>query len=255
MRYTVSAKSKLKLALMLVFLLVILGLIIAACFFQINKTLGWFSQNKSVSGTGMKVVMEVAEIGGGEYTLDEGALLDLNSLANDLSGEDQMLPGGSVEFDIGIINSSDRAILVTEFGFQAPDSTDEVGITDSDNVVHYFGDSLYVKLLSKAIVEEDDYTVEEGNKIKFDEAVENWVSYSNTSSFNIGHDGTDYQLNLMTTEDNYFTLNAKAVVIFHVSVTFENLNSDQNIFKGFGLTENSGVSRRKVYMLYDNETN
>jgi hypothetical protein len=229
MKKTLSENQKLIVKKAISLIAVFAVLVIAFVAVSTNWSFGWFSQNKDVSANGMSVQTDIPSVEVYYRILGATDWIEINRTDPIDVASTLTAPGLSVTFEVKIVNKSDYAITVREFGFATPtgseESTNDAGVWLSTEL----------------------YTTLEGLKVG----------------------GTDYTLNaptlgenavcLRTGEINFMkhvndssnvTLSPEGDAVFKISILFLNRKTSQNAFKNFGKNGDGACSRR-FYFTYD----
>jgi len=195
-----------------------------------NPAFAWFSNNNNTDAAGMSagmgheaIVFKYAEQSGENWNADAGFIM--NGTA-DLS-KNLHMPGDTYTFRLTVTNVGDHSVTISKFGLVAPKTGDEVPVTDDEDVDHYLGTQLYVRVLNVNGTPIADpapvylLTLSAGTPV-----IEKKVLYTFASPEEL------------TFGDS---------LTFVLEFTFENLNESQDVFKNFGI-DNDGVCRRAFFV-------
>ena len=216
-------------------------LVVTLVAFVPNLTFGWFSQNTTVTATGMaakasqtpfEVHYRVTGINGKAQSGD-WKLIDLSSslpIADSISA-----PGDYVDFQIKITNLSLNQVNLKSFGFAAPTIAEEIAKTVDSNS-YYLSTEIGVKLIS----------VGTGATLKSD--VSDIVLRESASVAATEIDLFEH----LTTESISVASNGE--FIFGVRLTFINdPDNSQDVFKKFGTATDGSLGRceRRLFFTFD----
>ena len=225
MKKTLSENQKLILKKAISLIAVFAVLVIALVAVSTNWSFGWFSQNKDVSANGMSVQTNVPSVKVYYRLLGETDWIEINRTDPINVASTITAPGQSVTFEVKIVNKSDYAITVREFGFATPTGSEE----SKNNAGVYLSTELYTTL-ENLKVGNKDYTLNGEGAVYLRAGEINFMKYVNDSS-NV-------------------TLSPEGDAIFKISIEFLNREESQNAFKNFGKNGDGACSRR-FYFTYD----
>lgn len=226
-------------------------LVVTLVAFLPNLTLGWFSNNTTVTANGMgvkvhetplSVYYRVVKINGNVLTVDvEGTETEITQtdlgwirikMGNALPiGDEIHRPGDSVDFQIKIVNEGADQVTLTALGLAAPASaTEESPRTDLEGNQHYLSTELFTSLEG---VSDSSCTLSETR-----------------SPMYLRVDDTAGEINYFSqlSGDARPMLSKDSSVVLTMKITFEYKTTDQNIFKNFG---DYGACQRRLFFLYE----
>lgn len=213
-----------------------------------NLTLGWFSENTTVTANGMGVkayetplvvYYRVIKLGGADVKAADGTTLlsatDEGWIEIDLGGslpigDHIQMPGDSVDFQLKILNTGVETVSLTAFGLAAPaGAVEESPRTDANGVEHYLSTELYTSLEG---ISDTDCSL---NATRPDM----YLRSGDTAG------AIDYFSQMTGTPD----IASGENVILTAKFSFIDRTTDQNIFKNFG---DYGACQRRLFFLFEN---
>ncbi len=191
-----------------------------------NPAYAWFSRNFNTDSGGMGIgtgqsaaVFKYAEPSGNGWGADTtfvtNGTADLTKCLNK--------PGDTYTFRLTVTNTGEQDIPFTKLGLVTPKAGDEVPVTDDEDVDHYLGTQIYVKVLNV-----------NGTPVADPPAV-----YLLTLSAG----EPVFEDKVLYTFGSEQTLRPGNSMNFVLEFTFENLNEPQDVFQDFGVS-NDGVCKR-----------
>ena len=195
-----------------------------------NKTLGWFAKNETVSANGMITQAYHAKFNV-EYTFDPTDESSWKIFTGTVPFENLKAPGDKVQISFRVTSISSKPVTVTGFGLKAPGMEDETPKVDAQGV-HYLSTELQTRLVSMAVKESNVPVTNEDEVFLRDEDSADSISY----------------FDWIALEDRSFVLNPNEYAVFTVEFHFINRITNQNVFKNFHL---SGKCERTIYIMFD----
>lgn len=209
--------------------LTILGLsvlFVMIIFLYKHPAFAWFAHSTESDASGMKVgvdqntvVFKYAEQSGGGWGADTA--FSVNGTA-DLAKRLNK-PGDTYTFRLTVTNTGTQSVTFSKLGFLTPKAGDEVPVTDDEDVDHYLGTQIYVKVLNV-----------NGTPVADPPAV-----YLLTLSAG----EPVFEDKVLYTFGSEQTLTSGNSMTFVLEFTFENLNEPQDVFQDFGVS-NDGTCKR-----------
>jgi len=224
-----------------------------------NWSFGWFAKNNVVTANGMttqayhskfRVYYSAPTVDGdGEYVMngDEyvyGAYTELPSNGTIPVLDKLKAPGDTVEFKIKIQNIGSRSVLLQGFGLEAPTADEDLPKFDGA-IAYYLSTEIQTALKAVGIT---SYTASSAMDLRgggFSGAV-NAPSYTPATSAG----RIDY---MAVASVPAITLASEGTVEFTITMTFEDSNYNQNVFKNFGGGGANGNCSRRLFFTYDEQ--
>lgn len=221
----------------------------------ISLSFGWFAKNNQVTANGMHMQaykasfsasyeVEVYDEAQKEWSYMEAQPEDLfNGL---------VAPGDSVKIKVTIKNTGRYAVNLTQFGFEAPTSMEDVPKYDENGYLRYLSTELYTQLLSVGTYTKDQKTIEYPSAANVplpENTVPAYVHFLRGGESMAP--GAANRIDFMSDigENASIPLGSGESVTFEISVSFANTNYDQNVYKGFD--EHGGTCARRFFLTYD----
>lgn len=205
-----------------------------------STSLGWFAQNKNVTGSGIsispfgvpfKIEYQVVDSGNDYAVIDANKVFNINEFfGNDVSG---IFPGDQSTVNIKITNLTDTVYKITSFGLKCNNSNDETS-HKINGISYYLGTQISAVY---GLTANTDLSGTAPN------IVVNNAIWSNDNQ------GT---VNLLNSN---LQLNANGVLVIQFTVAFVDTQINQNPYQNFGIVEdddgNKGVCRRAIYFTWE----
>ena len=204
---------------------------------MVRKAMGWFSNNKDVSGSGMSITVDSASFFVEVYDEDMTNPRDINTISN--IAYDLDIPGSSIIFVYKITNTSrNKTLKLDRLFYIAPTSEEEVAKT-VDTTDYWLSTQLYLKCVPftknttpPASAVSSAFNVNGENPT--DAELYGTVLYDGT-----GTGPGEYTIYVDNAERDDIVLSYNEYCYFAVKVTFKNdPNNSQNVYVDFGKGDN-----------------
>lgn len=209
-------------------------LITAYVAFSMNKTLGWFAKNNTVTASGM-ITQAYHDKFNVEYSLD-GTTWQAFTGTVDLTNI--KAPGDTIQISFRVRSIGSKPVTLTGFGLDAPGINDDIPRFDG-GTAYYLSTELRTRLVSMKVgetaitISNDKQTEESLTPLRTDTGA-NAISY---------FEWIDAANRQIAMQQNDF-------VVFTVEFNFINrMTVNQNIYKNY--QENGGVCIRDVYITFE----
>lgn len=224
-------------------------LITAYVAFSMNKTLGWFAKNNTVTASGM-VTQAYQDKFRVEYSLDnENWTVMTTQSPVDLT--DLRVPGDIDTIYFRVTSIGSKPVYLTGFGISAPGMNDDIPKIDANGKACYLSTELQTRLveMAKQPVSEDEEADDDQYTIP-DDTETNEIPYTVLRDETNGAAAIDYfdWVN-WGGSDSSILLNPQDSVVFTVEFEFINRTDPQDIFKNF--TSTGGACNRYVFVTFD----
>ena len=215
----------------------------------ISLSFGWFAKNNQVTANGMHMQAYKASFSASyevEIYDEAGSPSYVEAQPKDLF-EGLVAPGDSVKIKVTIKNTGRYAVNLTQFGFEAPTSMEDVPKYDENGYLRYLSTELYTELLSIYRLESDEPKIYVAPK-EIPDDKQHYLREGDTLS-----PGVANRIDFMSDMDEGtpISLAAGETVTFEIRVTFAKTEHDQNIYKGFADGEGKGACTRRFFLTYD----
>ena len=215
-------------------------LVTAYVAFSLNESLGWFSENKTVTADGMSANVYKSEVEVTFQVLEGNEFKYVESIAAVISR--LKVPGQSVTFTITVKNVGEKPVTLTALGIAAPSEGDEVPKVVG-NTSYYLSTELTTKLTG---IDNTAWNVNEDleRPLRAGDGTVGQINY-----FDWLEKKEDNSSSQNTATNKEIQLEKQQYVTFTVVVTFVNkANENQNEYKNFA--DNGGKCQREFFITY-----
>ena len=226
-------------------------LITAYVAFSMNKTLGWFAKNNTVTASGM-VTQAYQDKFRVEYSFVSGQDVNWHVLdGNTIDLSELRVPGDTVVIQFRVTSIGSKPVYLTGFGVDAPGMNDDIPKIDANGKACYLSTELQTRLveMAKQPVSEDAEADDNQYTIPVDDENDE-IPYTALRDETNGAPAIDYfdWVNWGST-DSSILLNPQDSVVFTVEFEFINRTDPQDIFKNF--TSTGGACNRYIFLTFD----
>lgn len=222
-------------------LAVLFVLIGFSIFILLNRSLGWFSDNRRTGAGGAQISADAPDAA---LWLHYDDMTEKVSLLSGAAIPFELdIPGAFVDFVIEVENLSDsKALTVSDLLFTAPSASEEIPIVENA-VSYWFSTQLYVLTAD---------VTGAGGAAPSASAVTTALDAENSDGTVLGTAVARNDFSLLSSS---VTIPAGESVFLAVRVTFKNLNEDQSVYRNFGKSTSGGGSSpccsRSVRVVFD----
>ena len=241
------SKSKLLILQSGTSLVAVFAMLVISVAAAISLSFGWFAKNNQVTANGMHVQAYRAQFSATYKVKGEDKERDVSNLFNGLAA-----PGDTVDILVTIKNTGRYDVSLTQFGFEAPTSREDVPKTDESGNLRYLSTELYAQLLSVSGTDYSKDPYEILYPLDPDKPTPEHVHFLREGD--TFSPGTANRIDFISDmgEGVVIPLAAGETVTFKIRVTFAKTEHDQNIYKGFADGEGKGACTRRFFLTYDN---